>query len=118
MMKESAVSGIVDNRSQIIQVCDRLCNFFLKNKLQENAPEQSKEEDKGNKRSRLSAPVANTKINLDEEIAETSNLDNCFQLCIENLNTADEEQETEIRVFDDAKRTSSVKKSEVHGGSF
>ena len=37
--KESAVAGIVDNRTQIMQVCDRLCNFFLKNKLQEKSLE-------------------------------------------------------------------------------
>ena len=45
--KEPAVAdGIVDNKTQIMQVCDRLCNFFLKNKLQEKSPEQMTEAEK------------------------------------------------------------------------
>ena len=35
--KDMAIAGIVDNRSQIMQVCDRLCNFFLKNKLEDKS---------------------------------------------------------------------------------
>ena len=66
------------------------------------------------KRSRLSMPVT-AHEGLEEENAETANLDNCFQVCIDNLDAADQEQEMEIRVFDDAKRTSSVEKDdEVH----
>ena len=115
--KEPAVAdGIVDNKTQIMQVCDRLCNFFLKNKLQEKSPEQMTEAEKSEKRSRLSAPVVWTRSGLDEEIAETANLDNCFQVCIDNLDAADQEQETDMRVFDDAKRTSSMEKDEVHDG--
>ena len=100
MMKEKSVPGVDDNKAQILKVCDRLCNYFLQNRLLEVSDDEKGEKVK---RSRLSMPVSNTRKGLDFEIAETVNLMNCFQVCIDNLVENDEEREGEIRVFEDAK---------------
>ena len=50
-------------------------------------------------RSRISNPVDYTRKGLEIELAEASNLDNCFQVCIDNLDENDDEREGEIRVF-------------------
>ena len=67
--------GTPEEQASILKVCDRLCNFFLQNKLQETSTDAGGEKIK---RSRISAPVSNTRDGIEVEIAETANLDNCF----------------------------------------
>ena len=96
MMKDKSVLGVEDNKLQILKVCDRLCNYYLQNRLLEVS---ANEEGEKVMRSRISNPVDYTRKGLEIELAEAPNLDNCFQVCIDNLNENDDEREGEIRIF-------------------
>ena len=88
--------GTQDEQENILKVLDRLCNFFLQNNLQETS---SNEDGEKVKRSRISSLANDNHVGIEQENAETANLDNCFQVCLDNLDKDDEESEGEIRVF-------------------